>query len=62
VVSSLAYSNDGLYPEVLEGEEKLKPKDLAESEWQKAYMRTALNPETSFPASGASKQPLTLHL
>jgi len=25
-------------------------------------MKTAPNPETSFPASGASRQPLTLHL
>lgn len=45
VVISPSYSNDGLYPEVLEGEEKMKPEDLDGSEWQKAYSRIAPNPE-----------------
>lgn len=45
VVVSAAYNNDGLYPEVLEGEEKLKPEDLDGTEWQKAYARIAPNPE-----------------
>ncbi|MDQ1275566.1 MAG: Alpha/beta hydrolase [Euryarchaeota archaeon] len=45
VVVSVSYNNDGLYPEVLEGEEKLKPEDLDGTEWQKAYARIAPNPE-----------------
>lgn len=45
VVVSPSYNNDGLYPEVLEGEDKMKPEDLDGSEWQKDYMRIAPNPE-----------------
>lgn len=45
VVISPAYNNNGLYPEVLEGEEKLKPEDLDGTEWQKAYARIAPDPE-----------------
>ncbi|WP_229391569.1 alpha/beta hydrolase [Methanosarcina sp. DH2] len=45
VVASLAYTNEGLYPGILEGEEKMKPEDLDGSEWQKAYARIAPNPE-----------------
>ena len=32
-----SYSPDGLYQEILKGEEKLKPGDLDGSPWQKAY-------------------------
>ncbi|WP_269850262.1 alpha/beta fold hydrolase [Methanosarcina horonobensis] len=53
-----AYSNDGLYPEVLEGEEKLKPEDLNGTEWQKAYARIAPNPE-HWPVLIAKEQQLT---
>lgn len=45
VLVSVSYNNDGLYPEVLEGEEKMKPEDLDGTEWQKAYARIAPNPE-----------------
>lgn len=45
VFVSLAYNNDGLYPGIIEGEEKMKPEDLDGTEWQKAYMRIAPNPE-----------------
>ena len=45
VVVSVAYNNNGVYPEVLKGEEKLKPEDLDGTEWQKAYVKIAPNPE-----------------
>ncbi|WP_410507451.1 alpha/beta hydrolase [Methanosarcina hadiensis] len=45
VAVSVSYSNDGLYPEILEGEEKMKPEDLDGTELQKAYERIAPNPE-----------------
>jgi pimeloyl-ACP methyl ester carboxylesterase len=45
VVAAAAYSNDGIYPEVLEGIENLKPDDLAGSPWQEAYARVAPDPE-----------------
>lgn len=45
VVAAAAYSNDGIYPEVLEGIEDLKPEDLAGSPWQEAYVEVAPNPE-----------------
>jgi pimeloyl-ACP methyl ester carboxylesterase len=45
VVAAAAYSNDGVYPEVLEGIEKLKPEDFAGSPWQEAYASVAPNPE-----------------
>lgn len=45
VVASPSYNNDGVYPEVLEGEKNLKPEDFAGSEWQKAYEKIAPNPE-----------------
>lgn len=45
VIASPAYSNDGLYSEILEGEEKMKPEDLDGTELQKAYMRIAPDPE-----------------
>jgi pimeloyl-ACP methyl ester carboxylesterase len=46
VVAAAAYSNDGVYPEVLEGIEKLKPEDLAGSPWQEAYVEVAPDPES----------------
>lgn len=58
VLASPAYSNKGLYPEILEGEEKLKPEDLVGSEWHKAYMRVAPNPE-NWPVLIAKEQKLT---
>jgi pimeloyl-ACP methyl ester carboxylesterase len=45
VVAAAAYSNDGIYPEVLDGIENLKPEDLAGSPWQEAYAEVAPNPE-----------------
>lgn len=45
VVASPSYNNDGVYPEVLEGEKNIKPEDLAGSEWQKDYEKIAPNPE-----------------
>jgi pimeloyl-ACP methyl ester carboxylesterase len=45
VVAAAAYSNEGVYPEVLEGIEDLKPEDLAGSPWQEAYAGVAPNPE-----------------
>lgn len=45
VAVSVSYNNDGLYPEVLAGEEKMKPEDLDGTEWQKTYARIAPNPE-----------------
>jgi pimeloyl-ACP methyl ester carboxylesterase len=45
VVAAAAYSNEGVYPEVLDGIENLKPEDLAGSPWQAAYAGVAPNPE-----------------
>lgn len=45
VVASPAYSNEGLYPEVLKGEENMKPEGLAESVWHKAYEKVAPDPK-----------------
>jgi pimeloyl-ACP methyl ester carboxylesterase len=45
VVAAAAYSNEGVYPEVLEGIENLKPDDLAGSPWQEAYAGVAPNPQ-----------------
>ena len=45
VVAAAAASNEGIYPEVLEGIEKLKAEDLAGSPWQEAYAGVAPNPE-----------------
>lgn len=58
VVVSVAYNNNGVYPEVLEGEEKLKPEDLDGTEWQKAYARIAPNPG-HWPLLIAKEQKLT---
>ncbi|KKG09870.1 alpha/beta hydrolase [Methanosarcina sp. 2.H.T.1A.6] len=58
VAVSVAYNNDGLYPEILQGEEKLKPEDLDGTEWQKAYARIAPNPE-HWPVLIAKEQQLT---
>jgi pimeloyl-ACP methyl ester carboxylesterase len=44
VVAAAAYGNDGIYPEVLDGIENLKPEDLAGSPWQEAYAEVAPNP------------------
>ena len=44
-----SYSADGYYPELLEGEKKMKPEDLAGTPWQQAYARIAPNPE-NWPA------------
>ncbi len=57
VVASPAYNNEGLYPEVLKGEEKMKPEDLAESVWHKAYEKVAPDPE-HWPALIAKEQQL----
>jgi pimeloyl-ACP methyl ester carboxylesterase len=35
---------EGFYPEVLEGEEKMKPEDFAGTPWLEAYQRIAPNP------------------
>jgi pimeloyl-ACP methyl ester carboxylesterase len=39
-----AHGPEGFYPEVLEGEEKMKPEDFAGSPWLDAYKRMAPNP------------------
>lgn len=39
------YNREGYHPGIFEGIEKLKPEDLAGSPWQKAYAKTAPNPE-----------------
>jgi pimeloyl-ACP methyl ester carboxylesterase len=57
VVASPSYSNEGLYPEVLVGEEMMKPEDLSESIWHKAYERVAPDPE-HWPALIAKEQQL----
>ena len=58
VTVSPGYSNEGLYPEILEGEEKMKPEDLDGSEWQRAYTKVAPNPE-NWHALIAKEQQLT---
>jgi pimeloyl-ACP methyl ester carboxylesterase len=45
VVASLAYSRDGLHPEIIDVIESTKPEDLAGSVFQEAYARTAPNPD-----------------
>ena len=45
VLISLAYTGDGLYPELLAGERNMKPGDLNGTPWQQAYARIAPNPE-----------------
>lgn len=45
VVASVSYSSDGLYPAVLEGEEAMKPENLAGTPWQEEYSRIAPHPE-----------------
>lgn len=45
VVASVAYTNDGLYPEVLEGKETMKPESLEGTPWQEEYTRIAPHPE-----------------
>jgi pimeloyl-ACP methyl ester carboxylesterase len=57
VVAAAAYSNEGVYPKVLEGIENLKPEDLAGSPWQEAYAGVAPNPE-GWPALLAKVQGL----
>jgi pimeloyl-ACP methyl ester carboxylesterase len=39
-----AYNIDGFYPELMEGEKKMKPEDFAGTPWLKAYTRIAPNP------------------
>jgi pimeloyl-ACP methyl ester carboxylesterase len=55
VVAAAAYSNDGIYAEVLEGIENLKPEDFAGSPWQEAYASVAPNP-AEWPALLAKVQ------
>jgi pimeloyl-ACP methyl ester carboxylesterase len=67
VVAAAAYSNDGIYPEVLEGIENLKPEDLAGSPWQEAYAGVAQNPEDwpdlgGLPRSQLAVLPGTTHV
>lgn len=45
VIASVAYNNDGLYSEVLAGEETMKPEALAGTPWQEEYSRIAPHPE-----------------
>jgi len=58
ITVSPGYSNEGLYPGILEGEEKMKPEDLDGSEWQRAYTKVAPNPE-KWHALIAKEQQLT---
>jgi pimeloyl-ACP methyl ester carboxylesterase len=43
-IGGASYKADGYYPELLKGEEKMTPKDLEGTPWQKAYARIAPNP------------------
>ncbi|MGZ4943915.1 MAG: alpha/beta fold hydrolase, partial [Halobacteriota archaeon] len=45
VLASATYNTEGLHPGILAGEEALKPEDLEGSAWQKAYTKTAPNPD-----------------
>jgi pimeloyl-ACP methyl ester carboxylesterase len=45
VAGGASFNRDGLYPELLETEEKMKPEDFAGSPFQEAYAKTAPNPE-----------------
>jgi len=45
VLASPAYTREGAYPEMYEGEENLKPGDLAGTPLPEEYARTAPNPE-----------------
>ncbi|MEK7152466.1 MAG: alpha/beta hydrolase [Patescibacteria group bacterium] len=49
VIMSGVNNNDGYYPEILQGEMNMKPEDLAGSPFQKAYAKTAPDPE-NWPA------------
>jgi len=41
----VTYNPGGFYPELLEGEAKMKPEDLIGSPWQKAYAQVAPHPD-----------------
>jgi pimeloyl-ACP methyl ester carboxylesterase len=58
VLASPAYNNAGLYPEMLEGEERMRPEDLADTAWYKDYVRVAPDPG-NWPALVAKEQQLT---
>lgn len=45
VLASPAYTREGAYPEMYEGEESLKPEDLAGTPFAEEYVRTAPHPE-----------------
>ena len=43
-IGGASYKPDGYYPQLMEGEAKMTPKDLEGTPWQKAYARIAPNP------------------
>lgn len=45
VLAAAAYSNEGVYPEVLEGIEAMKAEDFVGSPWHEAYVRVAPDPD-----------------
>ncbi len=45
VLASPSYTREGAYPEMYEGEENLKPEDLAGTPFAEEYARTAPNPQ-----------------
>jgi pimeloyl-ACP methyl ester carboxylesterase len=45
VLASPGYTREGAYPEMYEGEENLKPEDLAGTPFAEDYARTAPNPD-----------------
>jgi len=45
VLASLAYTREGLHPEIVEVIERTRPENLAGSIFEKAYAKTAPNPE-----------------
>jgi pimeloyl-ACP methyl ester carboxylesterase len=54
-----SYRPDGLYPELLEAEQTMKPEDLAGSPFHEAYRKTAPDPE-QWPALVAKTKELDL--
>lgn len=45
VLAAAAYSNEGVYPEVLEGIEAMKAEDFVGSPWHEAYLSVAPDPD-----------------
>lgn len=59
VLASVAYNNDGIYPEVLEAIETITSEAFAGTPWREEYDRIAPNPE-DFPTLVAKLKELDL--